>query len=296
MDQLNNQYGIKDELVFELDEGGLTKVVVTNALAEAEIYLQGGQLTHFKPTNALPVIWMSEQAVLAPGKAIRGGVPICWPWFGPHATDNKLPQHGFARTADWSVIFSASLSNGSTRLCLGLQNNDASYAFWPHSFKLVLEIIVDQQLQLALTATNTDNKTVELGAAFHTYFTVGDSSRIHISGLGGRDYLDKPDGYARKQQQGDITIAGELDRIYLDTSDDCVIHDSLLKRKIIVSKKGSASTIVWNPWIEKAGAMADFDNEGYQTMVCIESANAADDIRLLAPGGSHTLVQRIAIA
>ena len=295
MESLNKRYGIKDTLAFKVAEGGLIKALISNKLAQAEIVLQGGQLTHFKPRHASPVIWMSQQARFAPGKAIRGGVPICWPWFGPHASDSRLPQHGFARTADWAVVESESMPDGETRLCLSLPASQVSRTQWPHCCQLLLQITVGQQLQLALTATNTGDSAVELGAAFHSYFIVGDSSRIRISGLDGHDYLDKPDGYARKQQQGDIRIAGEVDRIYLDTLGDCVIHDPVLKRKIIISKQGSASTIVWNPGREKAEAMADFEDNGYQTMVCIESANAADDVRRLAPGETHTLLQRISI-
>ena len=290
MEQLNNQYGIEGHLSFAIGNGGLTKAVIKNELAEAEVYLQGGHLTHFQPKGIPPVIWMSSSAFFGEGKAIRGGVPICWPWFGPHASNSELPQHGFARTSEWTVVASNALPDRVTSLSLGL-SGDGSNKMWPHSFDLVLEFIVGRQLKLILTATNTGSKALELGAAFHTYFNVGDSSKIAISGLGGRDYLDKPDNYARKHQEGDIAIAEEVDRVYLDTADECIIRDSVLNRKIRVSKQGSLSTIVWNPWVEKAKSMADFDDEGYKTMVCIESANAADDVRVLEPGHKHQIVQ-----
>ncbi|NOX27225.1 MAG: D-hexose-6-phosphate mutarotase [Gammaproteobacteria bacterium] len=295
MNHLNDRYGIDGCLSFQKGEGGLTKAVISNQHAQAEVYLHGGQLTHYQPENAEPVIWMSQDAVFSKDKAIRGGIPICWPWFGPHASNVSLPQHGFVRTAAWSVIASDSLPDGSTRLCLGLEG-DGSNPMWPYSFELVLAISVGPQLQLALTAMNTSDETVDLGAAFHTYFVVGESAAIRISGLDGCKYLDKPDNYALKNQDGDITIDGEVDRVYLETLDDCVIDDPILKRRIIVSKEGSASTIVWNPGSDNAKAMADFNDGGYHSMVCIESANAADDIRQLVPGEAHTLVQRIAIS
>ena len=294
MEQLNSQYGLDGELSFQLGEGGLTKVVISNAHAGAEVYLHGGQLTHFQPKNTQPVIWMSKHAVFSHDKAIRGGVPICWPWFGPHTTDSGLPQHGFARSSEWSVIASESLPDGGTRLCLGL-DSDGTHPYWSQPFELVFVITVRETLQLSLTAMNIGSEPMELGAAFHTYFTVGDSSQIRISGLDGCEYLDKPDGYAKKSQQGDITLAGEVDRVYLGTLDDCVIDDPVLKRKIIVCKEGSESTIVWNPWIDNAKAMADFNDEGYQTMVCIESANAANDVRTIELGEAHTLVQTIRV-
>lgn len=294
MQALNDKYGLTGTLSFQRGVGGLTKAVISNDYAEAEVYLHGGQLTHFQPRHSDPVIWMSKQAIFSGDKAIRGGVPICWPWFGPHATDSSLPQHGFVRTAQWSVIASESLSGGSTRLCLGLES-DGSDSPWPHPYELVLAITVGKQLQLSLTAMNTGTETIELGAAFHTYFSVGDSSAISVSGLDGCEYLDKPDNYALKEQLGDIQIGGEVDRVYLETLDDCMIDDPVLKRKIIVAKEGSASTIVWNPWVENAKAMADFDDDGYESMVCIESANAANDVRELEPGECHTLIQRIAV-
>lgn len=294
MEQLNEQYGIDGILTFQAADNGLGKAVITNAQADAEVYLQGAQLTHFQPKGSKPVIWMSKQAVFAPNKAIRGGIPICWPWFGQHATDPSLPQHGFARTAQWIVTGSETLGEGSTKLSLALLS-DGSDTQWPHPFALTLTVTVGRQLQLALTAVNSGSQPIELGAAFHSYFYVADSSAVRISGLDGHHYLDKPDNYAKKHQQGDISITGEVDRIYLDTTDDCVIHDPLLKRKITVAKQGSASTVVWNPWKDKAKAMADFDDNGYQTMLCIESANAANDLRQLKPGERHTLVQCIAV-
>jgi len=294
IEQLNAQYRLGSQLSFQPGEGGLIKVVISNKYADAEIYLHGGHLTHFQPKNTQAVIWMSKQALFTKDKAIRGGIPICWPWFGPHATDSNLPQHGFVRTSEWSVIASESLADGCTRLCLGLEG-DGTNRLWTHSFELVLVITVGTQLQLALTAMNTGSNAIELGAAFHTYFAVDDSSTIRISGLDGCQYLDKPDNYALKNQHGDICITGEIDRVYLETLNDCAIDDPVLKRKIIVSKEGSASTIVWNPWVKNAKAMADFNDDGYQSMVCIESANAADDVRVLEPGECHTLIQRIAM-
>lgn len=294
MSDLNDRYGIDGCLSFCEGEGGLTKAVITNQFADAEIFLHGGHLTHFQPKHAQPVIWMSKQAIFSQEKAIRGGVPICWPWFGPHATDSSKPQHGFARSSEWSVIASDALSDGSTRLCLGLES-DGTNPLWSQPFELVFMVTVGARLQLSLTAMNTGSEQVELGAAFHTYFNVGDSRQIKVSGLDGCEYLDKPDDYALKNQVGDIEIDGEVDRVYLETLDDCVIDDPVLKRKIIVSKEGSASTIVWNPWVDNAKAMADFNDDGYQTMVCIESANAANDVRELEPGEAHTLTQCISV-
>lgn len=296
LESLNAQFGLADQLRFVSGEGGLAKAVISNALADAEIYLHGGHLTHFAPKGQAPVIWMSRQARFSSDKPIRGGAPVVWPWFGAHESDSRLPQHGFARVSMWTVAASEALADGATRLSLALSDSPGTRQLWPHGFKLCLDIVVGDTLQLALTAVNTSDAGVRVGAALHTYFVVADIARVYIDGFDGVEYLDKPDHYARKRQQGVVRFNGEVDRIYLATEGACEVVDSVMRRRIIVSKRGSASTVIWNPWEKNAKAMADFDDDGFNTMVCVESANAADDVRYLAPGQRHTLLQHIALA
>lgn len=282
---LNAIWGLPGELSFKEGEAGLVVAEVSNAHAEATVALQGAQVLSWAPRREKPVIWLSPAAKLAPGKSIRGGVPICWPWFGPHASDPSRPNHGYARIARWEVF----ASEGSTRISLRLVEDDATRALWPHTTPVEMHITVGAALECELVTRNAWNLPVTVGDALHTYFAVGDVREVAIDGLDGTSYLDKVDGGTRKQQTGPVTISAETDRIYLDSIADCVIRDPVLKRAIRISKRGSHSTVVWNPWTDKAAKMGDLGDDGYLHMLCVESANAADDVVTLAPGEEHRL-------
>lgn len=286
-EELNESFE-SDAIRFESGEGGLPKAVINNLAGTAEVYLHGGQVASFQPAGAAPVLWMSEEAVFAPPKPIRGGTPVCWPWFGPK---EGFPQHGLARNREWSVRGTSTMGDSSTKLVLGLSDDDDTRAVWPHTFDLELWVTVGAQLRMDLRTRNRGETPVEIGGALHTYFTVGAIDQTTIHGLEDCEYLDSLAGRERKRQEGPIRFTGEVDRIYLDRSDHTEIEDPVLQRRIRVGKEGSATTVVWNPWIDKAAAMDDFPNDGYQTMVCIETANAADDVHTLAPGEQHVLTQ-----
>ena len=293
---LNAHHGIPGQVTFREGTGGMAVADVTNAQADATIALQGAQLIAWTPRGQAPVIWLSRAARFAPGKSIRGGVPVCWPWFGPHAADPNLPAHGFARTVPWEVIGTRTLDDGATRLDFRLVQSEATRALWPHATLLECRISVGAALEIDLVTRNADRSAITIGDALHTYFAVGDVRHIVIRGLEGLPYLDKMDGGRRKRQSGPVTIGSETDRIYLESAADCVIDDPGLGRRIRISKRGSHSTVVWNPWIEKSARMGDFGENGYLHMVCVESANAADDVMTIAPGGEHHLWVRYDIA
>ncbi|MCF6257587.1 MAG: D-hexose-6-phosphate mutarotase [Gammaproteobacteria bacterium] len=300
IEALNAQFALADQLRFQTGENGLPRVQITNRLATAEVYLHGGHITAFQPQGSEPVLWMSPLAQFQHDKAIRGGVPIIWPWFGPHAIDKHKPQHGFARTMEWRVSATKALPDGSTQLQLQLNDTPVTHALWPHAFELSLSITVGTELNIELTSRNTGEKTFTAGGALHSYFAVGDVRKIHIDGLLGRHYIDQLDGNRIKQQSDAVYIREEVDRIYFDTEDTCTegicaIFDAQLLRQIYIKRNGSHSTVVWNPWKDKARAMTDFPDDGYQQMVCIETANAVDDVRHLAPGETHTLSQIIGL-
>jgi glucose-6-phosphate 1-epimerase len=294
IDVLNAQFSIPGRLSFQSGENALPMVKIDNGLVMAEVYLHGAHITAFQPQGSEPVLWMSPLAQFQNDKAIRGGVPVIWPWFGPHAADVDKPQHGFARTAEWRVNATRALADGSTQLQLCLSDTADTHALWPYAFELSLMITVGTELNIELTAHNIGEQTFTAGAALHSYFAVGDVKQISVDGLHGCNYIDQLDGNRIKQQNNAVRIAREVDRIYTDTDTICVIHDALLSRRLHIKKTGSRSTVVWNPWNEKAKGMADFSDEGYQRMLCIETANAADDVRQLAPGETHTLSQTIA--
>jgi glucose-6-phosphate 1-epimerase len=286
---LNRQFGIADQVVFKEMPGGMTVIEVHNGLADATISLQGAHVMTWAPKGVHPVIWLSRAATLASGKSIRGGVPICWPWFGPHATQASFPGHGFARTVSWEVVRTEATGGGATQLVFQLLGSEATRALWPHATECQLLVSVGSGLTVNLTTRNLGTDSVTVGDALHTYFEVGDVRRIAIHGLDGCPYLDKVDGGARRRQAGAVTIGAEVDRIYLDSSADCVIEDPSLGRRIRIAKRGSRSTVVWNPWIAKSEKLGDMGQSGYMNMVCVESANVDEDVVKVAPGESHSL-------
>lgn len=292
IDALNDRYGIVGHLAFIEGTNGLVKASITNSHASAEIYLFGAHITRFRPHGRSELLWMSPEAVFAPPKAIRGGVPICWPWFGKDPTHPQRAQHGFARNRHWHVIKSQMTANGETQLSMGLHDDDETMALWPYAFELEMRVTVGESLRMELVSTNIDSKAYTIGGALHTYFAIDDISTVKVHGLEGVTYIDTTDANTKKASDTPIVFDEETDRIYLDTTHTCRITDHST-RQIVITKAGSATTVVWNPWIEKAKAMQDFSDDGYTQMLCIESVNTLEDSVHLEPGESHTLMQSI---
>jgi D-hexose-6-phosphate mutarotase len=244
----------------------------------------------YQPAGHAPLIWLSKFAKFAPGKSIRGGVPLCWPWFGAHATDAKLPGHGFARTVPWQLVDARVLPDHRVRLEFELIQTEATRAQWPHACSVRNIVTVGPELEVELATTNTGATAFELGQALHTYFEIGDIRKATITGLENCDFIDKVDASARKAQHGAVNFTQETDRVYLGTRGHCEIHDPVLGRRIVITSTGSRSTVVWNPWNEKADKMGDFGTDGWTAMVCVETANAVEDVIQLAPGATHRMI------
>ena len=201
---LNLRFGLSGQITFKEMPGGLTVMEVINAHGSATIALQGGHIMSWQPKSETePVVWLSRAANFTPGKSIRGGVPVCWPWFGSNATDPKLPAHGFARTVPWEVTATCALDNGATEIALTLLETDQTRTMWPHRTKLSITVTVGPRLKIALTTDNLGGDDVVIGEALHTYFQIGDIADIHISGLGGCDYLDKAGGGSARRRQNE---------------------------------------------------------------------------------------------
>jgi len=290
--QLNTQFGIPGQLSFREDASGLVIAEINNPQATASLCLQGAHLMAWQPgSQAVPVVWLSRDARLAAGKSIRGGVPVCWPWFGAHAVESGFPAHGYARTVPWRVVESGSEPNGATRLTLRLVESEKTRAQWSHSCTLELTVIVGETLRMELATENTGESDFVISEALHTYFKIGDIGAAHITGLAGCDYWDKVGGSTLKKQDGTIQFVSETDRVYIDTAAECVIEDDQLKRRIHVAKSGSLSTVVWTPWTAKADRMGDLGQpDGWREMVCVESANAIENSVKIAAGTRHTLI------
>lgn len=293
LETLKHRFAGKDYLAFSEKAPDFIVIEVNTAFSSATIALQGAHLLTWQPVGQKPVIWLSSEAKFAPGKSIRGGVPLCWPWFGPHATEAAYPSHGFARTIPWLLVDAWRLPDGRVRLEFEPVMNDAACAQWPHPSLVKNIVIVGQELEVELATTNTGHAAFQLGQALHTYFQIGDIRQVSVAGLEGCTYIDKVAGGKRKKQKGAVTFGGETDRIYLGTAGCCGIIDPVMKRTILITSTGSRSTVVWNPWKEKAARMGDFGKTGgkpgEERMVCVETANAADDVITLPPGETHRM-------
>jgi D-hexose-6-phosphate mutarotase len=242
-------------------------------------------------SQSRPVIWLSRDAKLAAGKSIRGGAPVCWPWFGAHASEAGFPGHGYARTVPWQVIESGTEPDGATRLTLRLAESDKTRAQWEHSCNVDLTVIVGDTLRMEMATENTGTTDFVIGEALHTYLQISDIGTVSVTGLNGCEYWDKVGGSNLRKQDGAITFTGETDRVYINTAAECVIQDDKLKRRIHISKSGSLATVVWTPWTEKANKMGDMGQaDGWREMVCVESVNAIDNVVTVSAGTRHTLI------
>ena len=290
--QRNTQFGLKGQLSFREDVSGLIIADINNTQATASLCLQGAHLMTWQPkSQPVPVVWLSRDAKLAAGKSIRGGAPVCWPWFGAHASEASFPGHGYARTMPWRVIASGNEPNGATRLTLRLEESDKTRAQWPHASQLDLTVTVGDTLRMELTTENKGMTDFVIGEALHTYLQIGDIGAVRVTGLDSCEYWDKVGGSTLKKQSGAISFVGETDRVYINTAAQCVIEDDKLKRRIRIAKSGSLSTVVWTPWSEKANKMGDMGQpDGWREMACVESVNAIDNVVTVAAGTAHSLI------
>lgn len=287
---LNRRFSTGAQLRFRQLADGIVVAEIDNPLATATISLHGGHVVSWQPKHQVePVLWVSKSVKFIPGKAIRGGVPICWPWFGAHLTDAKLPGHGYARISPWEVVSVHFLDGGATEMTLSLPDNDSSRLHCANMARLSVRITVGDKLEVALTTSNIGGQEFVLTEGLHTYFQISDIARIRVLGLEGCEYVDLVRENARQQQVGPVLFEGELGRIYGNTKATCVIEDVPFNRRIIVEKSGSLSTAVWNPWAEKAATMDDVSLGGWREMVCVESANALGNVVTVKAYETHTM-------
>jgi glucose-6-phosphate 1-epimerase len=266
---------------------------ISHPTGSGRVALHGAHLMEWTPTGQHPLIYLSPEAIYHSGKAIRGGVPVCWPWFGPHPAEASFPAHGFARTRRWTLERSEESPTGVT-LVLSLTDDAETRRWWPQAFRLEMRLCLGATIKLSLRMMNQDARTMTITAALHTYFVIGDIRNLPISGLDGASYLDTVGPPQVRTQVGDIRFNGEVDRIYA-SSNPVEIHDPVLARRITVQGQGSQSCVVWNPWIDKAKSLTDLPDEDYQRFVCVETTNAWEDRVTIPPGAEHTLAVTIGV-
>lgn len=283
---LNDNFGIPGVLAFDL-HGELTRAVITTPAASATVYLQGGHIAEWQPAGHQPVLFTSGNSAYKKGKAIRGGIPVIFPWFGDRHDGLPGPAHGFARTEEWEFGFAA-LVGDQLHMSLLLTPNETSRGLGFDHFRVSYHLTIGRTLSLKLSVLSDAPMQLVYEEAFHTYFAVGDVRQASVTGLHNVEYLDKRDGAAKKTQTEDpLILTRDTDRVYLNTQSTCVIDDRANARKITVAKTNSSTTIVWNPWTALTANMADMEPGGWEGMICIESANAGDASITLSHGEIH---------
>lgn len=267
-------------------------LVIRTPIAEARVFVHGAQLTHWKPAAQEPMIFLSAESLFQEGKAIRGGVPVCFPWFGPY---EGQPAHGFVRNKSWTVESVVQRESGAVGITLLTASDESTRTRWPHDFEARLTYIVGTKLTMEFAVKNTGAAPFTFSEALHTYFVVGDARQAVVKGLEGAEYRDFPDRTKILRQMGPIQFAGEVDRVYVNTQATCILEDPVMGRRILVAKNGSDSTTVWNPWIAKSAALSDFGNHEWERMVCIETVNAFENSPTVAPGATHLMATQISV-
>jgi glucose-6-phosphate 1-epimerase len=288
----------------KVQHGELACWRVVTPSGEALIAEQGAQVLQYQGAGGQPVIWLSEQAKYARGAAVRGGAPVCWPWFGdlarnPQAVRDCIglregPQHGWVRTLPWDL--SDSRNEGDSAILIFTLDTGRTGLPWPHHAVLTLTVEVGAALTLSLATHNLGTEPLHLSQALHAYFAVSDARTIALSGFDGKNYIDTLDGWREKRQSGDIAITGETDRIYLGLDGVLAIDDPGWNRRIVIEPRHSSSAVVWNPWIGKAAQLSQFAPDAWQRMICIETARVWDDPLVVAPGQSADSGMRISCA
>ncbi|MBC3486142.1 D-hexose-6-phosphate mutarotase [Pseudomonas kermanshahensis] len=271
---------------------------ITSEHAELLIAQQGAQILSYQRVGEPPLLWLSDQAIFRQGKSVRAGVPVCWPWFGnlqrnPQAVqamyhDEQAPAHGLARSRDWQLLGIEKAGNG-LRIEFALPEARGDLPGWPQDVELKLVVELDEALKLNLTSRNMGNTPVTISQALHSYFAVSDVRQARVEGVDGLSYIETLADWEQRQQQGALAFAGETDRIYLATPQTLSIVDPHWARRITLTSSGSRSAVIWNPWTERARELPDMAEDGWQRMLCIETANVWDDVVTLRPGTSCSL-------
>jgi glucose-6-phosphate 1-epimerase len=292
--QLDEHFGIPGVLSFHATASGLIYADITAPLATATVYLHGAHVAAWQPKGQQPAIFLSRKSDLAPGKPIRGGVPIAFPWFAARHDGKAGPSHGFARIQDWTLAFAA-LAGDDLHLTFTLGPTEISRDLGYNHFRLAFQLTIGRTLTMELTVVNDATVPLVFEEALHTYYAVADIHEVTVTGLEGMTYLDKNENFQSKVQHGAIVVTEPTDRVYLNTTSTCVLQDTGNKRRITVAKTGSNTTVVWNPWESGALKIPDLDPTEWHEFIAVETVNAAVNAVTLAPGGRHVMQAHVSV-
>jgi glucose-6-phosphate 1-epimerase len=295
---LHERFGVPGVAQIAAGQGGLAKIRITTGAASAEIYLHGAQVTSWQPSGAAEVLFVSQQSRWEEGRAIRGGIPICFPWFRGKAGNPQAPAHGVVRTRGWQLD-SVAQEDDRVTATLSTASDERSRQWWPHEFRIEHRITVGAELKLELVVTNTgageNAEAMRFEEALHTYFAVGEVASVRVTGLDEVAYLDNMEANREKMQHGDVRYRQATDSAYLNTARAVELIDPGLRRRIRTAKENSLTTVVWNPWKEGAAALADLGDAEWQQMACVEASNIMDYAVSLDTGQQHRMVATLSL-
>jgi glucose-6-phosphate 1-epimerase len=304
LDDLTAKFAIRDHITFHETHPGMIAMRIATSSSEATLYLQGAHLTQWTPKNSSPAIYLSSKSAIAPGKPIRGGIPVLFPWFGERwdgkdfeaAHNIKSPMHGFGRVTVWTLDRVHLSPDGEVLVVLSLLPDDQSRSFGYGSFHAIMEFRIGAELHVALTVTNTGSTPMPFEEGFHTYYAVSDVPAVRVDGLRGSTYLDKRDNFIRKvQRETQFAFTRDVDQVHVHTSEPITVHDPAGHRSFAIQKTGSQTTVIWNPWSVLNPGIPDLPEDAWQHFICAEVVNAADDRINLQPGATHGMAMTIRV-
>jgi len=291
---LNAHFGIPGAAQVVAGNGGLAKVVVSAPNATGEIYLHGGHVTSWVPKRTSGVLYCSPHSFWQEGRAIRGGVPICFPWFGDKADDPAAPAHGFVRTKAWELE-SIGVNGVDVVVTMATESNDDTRKWWPSEFRLVCRATFGVELKLELIVSNAGSTPFSFEEALHAYFRVGDAETAFVNGLDATDFIDKTDHRTRKTHHGELRFSAETDSVFLNTQHPVELTDPAMQRRIALQKQNSLTTVVWNPWADKSRSMSDLGEGEWKNFICIETSNVGPHAVQLTPGQQHIMTATVRV-
>jgi glucose-6-phosphate 1-epimerase len=294
VDELDRRFGIPSRARVCEGNGAMPRVQITSYLCDGEMYLHGAQVTSWKPANTDEVLFLSTKSRWQEGVAIRGGIPICFPWFRGKVDDPHAPAHGFVRTKAWQLASIVETGSG-VAVSMFTESDQTTQGWWPGDFRLVLRATFGTELTLELACTNTGTTPLRFEEALHTYNRVADIRNVRLDGLDTVHFLDNADSNREKVQHGDVVIASQTDNAYLDTLGQVVLTDPGADRRIQLSKLNSRTTVVWNPWREGVGALHDLGDGEWTQFACVEASNILGAAVKLVPGQEHRMTAVIGV-
>ncbi|MDX1680946.1 MAG: D-hexose-6-phosphate mutarotase [Akkermansiaceae bacterium] len=265
-------------------EDGYPVFEIEHPTCSGKVALHGAQVMSWKPVDEEEVLYLSPKAVFREGKAIRGGIPVCWPWFSEHPSDETVPSHGIARTRFWDFVEAAENDQGVV----------LKFAMREGIWSAEIIIKMGEDLEVMLKTINTNEIPILISGALHSYFAVSDIEQVRVVKLEGVECTDLVGTPTKRKQDTPVEFKREVDAIY-ESSDPVLLVDDLSGRTLLIEKTGSPSTVLWNPWAEKAKALEDLPDDGYRDFCCVEAAIANDRAEIVMPGQMQVLSTRIVV-